>query len=227
MALQQVVGQLLGPHRIDDADDRQNQKAVPDLKHRRRQFADGILLHADHALALGDQHVDDQADVEKADLLERHEDVETLGGIVGKMLHDLHAEHPHQDVKAAEKDAHVESGAAVEHSEPDALLHIVPAVVALHHGDQMLMLQAFGLLQRGMTAGEPGGFRDPGQMIEKGRDIAVSIRQENILDRSDPCHVFGLQADEGLASFDVIRAELKALKVQWNRCIQHDFLRVR
>src|SRR6185503_6632086 len=100
------------------------------------------------------QHVDDQPDVEKADLLERHEDVEALGGILRKMLHDLHAEHPHQDMKATEKYAHVESGAAVEHSEPDPLFHIILAVVALHHGDQMLMLQAFGLLQHGMTAGE-------------------------------------------------------------------------
>jgi len=81
------------------------------------------------------------------------------------------------------------------------------------------MLQPFGLLQRVIITGEPGSFLDTSEMIEKRSDIAVSIRQENILDRPYPFHVFGLEADKGLASFDVVRAELKALEVEWKSCI--------
>ena len=52
MPREQLLGQLARALRIDDADDRQDEQALADLEHRRRQLADRLLLLADDALAL-------------------------------------------------------------------------------------------------------------------------------------------------------------------------------
>src|SRR5437867_4981123 len=51
-AAEQLLGQLTRALGIDDADDRQDEQALPDLEHGGRQLADRLLLLADDALAL-------------------------------------------------------------------------------------------------------------------------------------------------------------------------------
>ncbi len=50
-AAQELLGELSGTMRVNDADDRENEQALPHLQHRRRQLANRFLLLADDALA--------------------------------------------------------------------------------------------------------------------------------------------------------------------------------
>ena len=51
-AAQQLLGELARPLTVEHADDREDQQALADLQHRRRELADRLLLLADDALAL-------------------------------------------------------------------------------------------------------------------------------------------------------------------------------
>src|SRR5258706_471625 len=51
-AAEELLGELPGALRVDDADDGKDEEPVADLKDGRRQLADGFLLLADDALAL-------------------------------------------------------------------------------------------------------------------------------------------------------------------------------
>src|SRR5207302_7399547 len=51
-AAEQLLGQLAGALRIDDADDRQDEQALAHLENRSRQLSNGLLLLADNALPL-------------------------------------------------------------------------------------------------------------------------------------------------------------------------------
>src|SRR5690242_5935721 len=51
-ATEQLFGQLASALRVDDADNRENQKPLTNLQDRRREFADGFLLLTNDALAL-------------------------------------------------------------------------------------------------------------------------------------------------------------------------------
>jgi hypothetical protein len=64
---QKVIGWLLRAQGVGRAHDRQNEQALADLEHRRRQLAISFPLKIDRELALGDQNVDEDADIEDAD----------------------------------------------------------------------------------------------------------------------------------------------------------------
>ena len=63
-APQELLGELAGALRVDEADHREDEQALADLEHRSRQEPDGLLLLADDALALlhePDRHGDRDA----------------------------------------------------------------------------------------------------------------------------------------------------------------------
>src|SRR5690348_4147552 len=99
---------------IEHPDDRQHEEAVTKLKRRCREFADRVLLETDGALALSDEDVNDNPDIEEADFLHGHEMFERIFSIMGKLLRNLGADRLHQAVKCAKEEPHVEPGPAIE-----------------------------------------------------------------------------------------------------------------
>src|SRR5919201_4639894 len=49
---QQLLGELARPRRVEDADDRENEQALPDLENRCRELVNRLLLLPDHPFAL-------------------------------------------------------------------------------------------------------------------------------------------------------------------------------
>ena len=158
---------------------------------------------------------------------ERYEALESVRGRRGELLHDVDTDRTHQDVKRAEENPHIQPGAAVEHAEPDALFHVISAVVALHHRDQVLMLEAFGLFQQIAVSDQSGGFLDCCEVIEKRGGIAIGIVHDQFLDRRYPGDVVRPEVDKGLASLDIMRVELQPLEVRQQRSVRHGASRVR
>src|SRR6266513_5159377 len=125
---------------VDDADDREQQQTLADLEYRRRELPDGLLLLPDDALALEHEDVDNEADVEERDLLERHEALEPVHRLTVDLLHDRAADVLEQLVERAEEHARVQTGLGVEGAELDALLDVLHPVLALYHRHQVLPL---------------------------------------------------------------------------------------
>src|SRR5204862_7256403 len=142
---------------VDDADDREQQQTLADLEYRRRELPDGLLLLPDDALALEHEDVDNEADVEERDLLERHEVLEPVEGFALELFHDRAADVLEQLVERAEEDARRQTGLGVEGAELDALLDVLHPVLAWVHRHQALPLELARPLHHGPPRAQGAG----------------------------------------------------------------------
>ena len=100
IAAEQLLGELAGARGVQDADDRQDQQAVAELQHRRRELPHRLLLLVDDPLALLDEaHPDGHRDAVRRRLVGVEDAIEQL-----EVVLVLREQRPRQDVAQEEHD---------------------------------------------------------------------------------------------------------------------------
>ncbi len=116
-------------------------------------------------------------------------------------------------VESAEKDAHVEADLAVEHAERDALLGIGGPIFALHHGDQVIVLEPLRFFQHLPVLEQRRRLFDMAEIFKEGGREALGILHDDRLDRHDPHNILVVEADEFLSPHDVVGIEAQPVRL--------------
>ncbi len=219
--VEQVVRDQPGAERVDDADDRQ---------HRQRHLADRLLLQSDPALALEYRHVDDQADGEEGDFLQRHEALESIARVGREFPHDPDVDMAQQAMEGAKKQVCIEAALGVEQTERQTPLDVAGVLAAGRHGAQVLGLQLCRFGEEGAGAQQIGCLVQPGQIAEEYRRVVGHMPQQQPPDHGDPAEIARLQPSDFLADLDRLVVEPHAIhrcrRFVWCAGLRHTGLSV-
>src|SRR5262249_61893152 len=93
------------------------------------------------------------------------------------------ADQRHQRRIAHHQYWHIDSCLAVEHAQPEPLLHVALAVVAADHGDHVLALEPLRFVQHAWRVEESAGFSAASGAVEEDRAELVDTSHNEVSHR--------------------------------------------